>query len=294
MALHGRPHDSYDAATIQAAYARNPEALRKHVRRMAVAQAVHAETANIADLPSDEIINRVAELEQKYLAEGAADAGTKKVMDLAGKRIEGLLKQRERDPGGAVETSREVRSVREKLMGGAVRNKLEALALMDARMQAQQRLDIPEHQRSPISMREAQALAPALRGLNPGDAEKSIRDLHTKVAGMYGERYSGIIVRKVIETSLRDKRKSEQLGAILTSLDEDESVSPTTLERMRSLDEIGRREAAIAPATAKSPPRGMMGRLYDMLPSRQGWTWCGGRQRGGSTADISGSKSSPY
>lgn len=268
MAVHGRPHDGYDAATVQAAFARNPEALRKHMKRMAIAQGVHQEAGNFADMPSDEIAARLENLESRYLVEGETDAGAKKIVDLVKKRGDAMLKQRERDPAGSVEGSKEVQSVRGRLAGGQVRNKMEAIALMDARMEAQRRLDVPEGERSPISQREALALAPSLRGLNPGDALASIQKLHDRVKGMYGEKYSGLIVDRVIATTIREKQKRDQFGAMLRELDEDGKVSPVTLERMRNLEQIGRREGALSPGSPQKPEqKGVMGRLYDMLPS---------------------------
>ena len=251
MALHGKPGDGYDVETVKAAYGKAPETLRKHAQRMQVAQTAWNETRDLADIPSEDVAYRIEDLERAYLSQGAVDATTKKIMDSVRTKATQLLKQREQDPAGSVEGSKEVRSVREKLIGGAVRNKLDATALMDARMQAQIRIDVPEHQRSPLSRREITALAPSLRGLSDGDAMASIEKLHEKVKTTYGEKYAKLIVDRTIETAVRNKDQRE-----------------TYLALMQEVSERGKPSAATT-GKAKEQGRSMWQGLHDMLPSKE-------------------------
>jgi hypothetical protein len=118
---------------------------------------------------------------------------------------------------------------------------MEALALVDARIEAQRRLELPE---TPLSMREAQSLAPALRGLTAGDSEKAIKDLHTRVQRMYGEKHSKQITAQVINTAVREGRRREELAGILTNLNDDEPPAKTA---------------------AKQAGKGMIQRFMDMM-----------------------------
>lgn len=251
VALHGRPSETYDAATVRAAFAKDPETLRKHGQRMAIAKAVYDETSNFANMPSDDIVNRMSELEQKYLAEGSSDASTKKIMDLVVKKTDALLKQREADPAGSVEGSQEVRSVREKLIKGEPRNKLDAIALIQARLMAQTRLDIPEQAQSPLTRRELLTIAPSLRGLEPGTAAESIEKTYGMIRERYGEKYAPMILRKAIDTTVKQRALHDSYAAMLTDIVERENTMGPPV-----------------PPGFKPPPKpGVVDRLYQMLPS---------------------------
>jgi uncharacterized protein (TIGR02594 family) len=267
IAATGKPSVDYDPSAIRLAYQKDPKKVMEHARRMRIAGEIQNELADAANMPDDEVVARIERLRPQ---EGAPDfAERQAIFDQAEKRVLGLMKLRETDPGKAVEVSKEVQSVRSKLVGGVPRNKLDAIALMDARMTAQRNLDIPEHMRSPLTGDELRALAKPLRGLNAGDALESIQAMHDKVKTTYGDKYSGVIVDRVIATTIREKQRRETFTAVLRDLDEGGSVSPTTVERMRNLEELRRREKELAPTREKPPSQpGYMQKLWNMLPAR--------------------------
>lgn len=278
--LHGKPGPNYDPALIREVYAKQPELVRKHAQRMQINTAMFNQLRDLADMEPNEIAHRLTELETTYLNEGNPDiAANKRMFDQVARRAIKHLEQRETDPGGAVETSFEVKSVRSKLVGGVPRNKMDAQALADARLTAQARLGIPEDRRSPITAREAEALGTTLGGLNSGDAAASVKRLHERVEKEWGSTYSGVIVRRVIEEVVRGKQKSEAFAGALQELDENETISPTTLERAKTLAELGRRERELpAPKPAPEEKPGLLGRLYQMLPTPD-WRAAGSGQQ---------------
>jgi hypothetical protein len=234
---------------------------------------VNMEMANqlrdLPDLQPNEVVHRLTELERTHLNEGNPDiAANKRVFDQVQNRAIKHLEQRESDPGGAVEGSHEVQSLRAKMIGGVPRSKVEAQMLAERRLTAQARLGIDADKRSPISMREADALATTLGGMSLGDAEQSIKKLHARVENEWGNKYSGLIVRRVIEHAVQSKGKSEQIASILTDLDNQNDISPTTVERIKTLAELGRRERELSPTPQPKPASpGIIDRIRGMLPN---------------------------
>lgn len=260
VAEHGKNAPGYDFRAVEAAYAAEPKKIAVHARRVRAAQEINREFKNAADLPDDELVARIERLAPSESSPNYAES--KDIFEKAEKRLHKLMKQREVDPGGSVEGSKDVMAARETLVGGQPRNKLDQIKLMSARLAAQRRLDISEDARNPLTADETRALAAPLRGLNPGDAMARIEEVHKGIKEKYGDKYSGLILRKVIETTVKDKTRRESFGAFLTELDENGAVSPSTMARIREQEEIaaGTRKLPEKPAPKPASP-GILERL---------------------------------
>lgn len=251
VAEHGRDAPDYDVRAVQAAYRSDPSKIASHARRIREAKALHEAFRTAPDMPDDEIVKRLEELRPKPGTPRANEV--KDIFDKAEERVASLLKQREQDPGAAVESARPVQMVRERLVGGQPRNKLDQVALIDARLKAQSQLEIGEEARRPLPEIEARALAAPLRGAEPGVFAERIEALHKGIREKYGERYSGLIVRQVLGTFTRDKEKAKALEGALLELDESGQVSPTTMARIREREALGNQEKQLPPQPTPAP-----------------------------------------
>jgi hypothetical protein len=265
VAEFGKNAPDYDIRAVQAAYGNDPKKLKAHASRLRIGKAIYDEFRDAASLPDDEIVARLERIRPEM--DSPQFAESKAIFERAEKRLDLLMKQRAIDPGAAVEKSKDVMQVRERLVGGAPRNKFDWQALMMARLDAQRRLDISEEARSPLTGNELRALAAPLRGMEPEQAAERIEQVHAGVKEKYGEKFSGVIMRKVVETTVKDKERRQSFGAMLTELEEENKISPTTLNLLRKRQEIGAQEKQIAPKPAAAPS--FYSRVLGMMPGTQ-------------------------
>lgn len=263
VAAHGRDAPDYDVRAVQAAYAKDPAALAKHARRIRMAKTVHSELSEAPNLPDDEIVSRLERLKPQ---EGTPHfAEMQDIYEAAEKKTLQILKGRISDPAGSVEGSKGVAGVRERLVGGQPRNALDQTALINARLTAQATLEIGQDARMPLPRQEARALAAPLRGVAPDGYADRLEAVHKNIKQKYGETYSGLVLRQVIGEAFKDKTKAKEVATILTQLDEDGLVSPTTLgpimERQR-LDAMGVR---LGPVQDRPTPEEGQEKLLDRL-----------------------------
>lgn len=263
VAEFGKNAPDYDVRAVQAAYGTDPKKLKAHAQRLRVGKAIYDEFRDAASLPDDEIVARLERIRPEM--DGVHFAEAKEIYEKAEKRLDLLMKERARDPAGAVEKSKDVMSVREKLIGGTPRNKYDWQALMMARLDAQRRLDIAEEARSPLTGNELRALAAPLRGVEPEQAAERIEQVHASVKEKYGEKFSGVIMRKVVETTVKDKERRQSFGAMLTELEEEEKISPTTLRMMREREALAGQEKQLAPKPQAAAPT-YYSRVMGMMP----------------------------
>lgn len=243
--MFGSDAPDYDLDGIRAVYANNPKKVEKHLRKVEAARQVAELMKEAPKLREDDLERRVEELRPREGTTGLAEQT--EVYERARQRVDKLIKQRREDPAAAVEGTPSVQAVREALQGGQPRNRAESFRLIDARLNAQRLLQIAPQNRRALTKAEAEALAEPLRNISEGRAEQVLRDLNTKVVRDYGSKYSGVIMRQLVETALNEQARRDLLIDLLAGMDDSGTIAPTDLERAREKFRLQRMERALEP-----------------------------------------------
>ena len=167
----------------------------------------------------------------------------------------GLRKLRETDPAESVTDFREVQAA------ASQANETDPASMVNlvrARLTAQERVGIGAADRRAVTKREARALASPLRGLEEGESFDVLRQVNDTIKKRYGDEYSGLVLRGVIEQTFKDKTERENFIAAMEDLERQGVVKPSTQRRMRERTELDEMQRNLVPP----PPERSIGERF--------------------------------
>lgn len=156
--------------------------------------------------------------------------------DRATKKFDAIVKLRRDDPAMAVEQSKLVQEVRSKFEKGIPKSQSEKQMLIDARMTAQRQAGIPESLRSPITDREASALASDLEDTPEDQIQTRLEDLAKSVRDNYGKDYAGVVMKSVIREYVRRGEQREEMMGVVQNMMNAKEIGPMDWQRARDLN----------------------------------------------------------
>lgn len=238
----GKPVDfaaaGTDPDTIAAAL--TPEEHAAWTAKRELAGRVFDAVSGIEGLPAEDIERRLAALEPAPGAPGFVDAEA--VQAAAEKRAREVLKLRERDPALAVEQA--FPAVARLSAEATPDNPESLLAVVDARLAAQEALQMPELARQPLTLAEAGNLATAvIRAGDPKAQATEMQDLVGQVQGVYG-RHADAVLRQVLEVQGLDKRMATYGASLFSRMSRGEAPRPADQRQGAVLSETAAAERA--------------------------------------------------
>lgn len=242
---NGKVNGELDLATAKKTV--EPSVWNNYVERAQVADLTYEVNQGINDMTPVALAEHLKK-QQAKIVPGAGDYAIKaKVADNLGKKILSMRDERLKDPALAADKTSWVAP---QLVDIDPDNKEQMAALIKGRMEAQQRLAVPEPNRSPITIAEAKYLRDQWLQPDDDNLENSldeVKALATDVKEKYGEEYSGLIVRKVIEQTVKDKDERAAFIAGMQGLEEEGYLSRTTLRTMRERRDLGAVQQQLSP-----------------------------------------------
>lgn len=207
-------------------------------------------TSDKATLTDREMDNRLKQLEPQPGADNFLRA--ERVHDAAAKTFATLRKQRDDDPGGAVDDDPLVKKLR-----AAVdpQNPQTVQALADARMSAQGAAGIPEAARSPISKAEALEATAPLRRMLPGEERDTVKALAQQFQQNYGKD-ANTAFAYALRVHKVDAETSQQAARVMRKLATGEPVAESEARDADQADEIAAAEKATTGLPSLATPSG--------------------------------------
>lgn len=172
------------------------------------ARRLHAQTSDFESIPATEIEERLAKLAPEAGKEGFATA--QEAYELAAKKATKVLKMREDDPANAVNNDPDVLAAR-KAYNPQQPNA--GVALVEARLAAQERVGLPALARSPVTNAEARSLGAGLEGGLPTQTRERIEGLLTGLQATYGKHADEVLVA-VMGQVTKNKELAEQVAGM--------------------------------------------------------------------------------
>lgn len=182
----GEGAEKFDMRLIEQVY-KGTKKLGTFKRQAEVAQRSFEAKKGIEDLPDEQIMSRLDELEGEIIdKDGDADPVIAKVYERTKKHMEKVMDLRRTDPARAVENSREVRKYVEAMVpNGRFETSSQMYGLIDARIQAQTKLGIHP---TPITKREAdKLLEPLVRAGSLAEKREKAKELSRSLREVYRE-----------------------------------------------------------------------------------------------------------
>jgi len=224
MAEYGTLPPRYSAEQVKDAYRDNPDKIRKHVDAMRYGQGIANAKAKAADAPTPDITRMIDEMRPRQGSENFAVR--MKIYEGAAKDLQEITRLRQADPAKAVEGSREVASVLSKIPGGVPRSTNERIALAQARLEAQTRLEIEKPLRSPVTMDEARGMAGGLSALSEDQALTQLERIHAKAKERYGIDLADDVTRAAVRSVIKDAKMRSTFVAQIQSIHDAATAPP--------------------------------------------------------------------
>ena len=159
-----------------------------------------------------------------------------KIFDRAMRRAEKIRDAREKDPADAVSDLPDVQvaeqGVRENPGDPAFKQ-----ALIQARIDAQKKIGIPEVLQSPVTKAEARVILAPTRGLKGQALIDALKDVRVKLEEEYGS-YARAAASDIFEFDNRSKEMAEELTAVLDRALQDQPATAAQQRRLEVLPEI--------------------------------------------------------
>lgn len=202
----GKPVDGLTPERV--AQTMGPDAAASFTAERVRASNYYTETHDFASIPDDQIMQRVEGLKPKG-GEAGFEA-QQKYYDAAKEKAQAVLKARQTDPAGAVDSLPMVQAAKQ----GVDFNKPETIIpLAKARLAMQEAIGIPEGSRIPISKDEAiRVMAPVVNGL--AGTEKQYLQ---KIVPMFQQAYGGYADR-ALQFALEQAKVDADSARVATSI----------------------------------------------------------------------------
>ena len=278
----GKPPEGYDQqlAMMQRIYGRNDKTLEKHLQNMRRAQDIFNAFDGANELTLDIVRDKVEAL---YPKENDPDYAEKmaafKKAETRLQKIEAQrnpLDEKNYNPAESFDPSlgtqrdlslkpaREVFEARKNMAQGRPTNKLEAHALIDARINAQLRNGVLPEDTKPLRRSEVDNFGALIRNVQDGDYEPAIKKTYDIVRNTYGDTYAGVITKQVMEAEIGRNKRHETARQQFIGFESAQEIRPSNIERAREVERLERMGQAFGPTPppAKPPPSpGMLERM---------------------------------
>ena len=224
-----------------------PNQMRTYELRRSAADYEYELSANIRDMPLEDIRTRLKTLKP---AEGGEEYGRRSVAyNRTIAKVNVLRQTREKDPAGSIDTTAEVEQAR------ALKD---PHALMDARIAKQKAIGIPDQRQSPITREEAQALAAPLAGYKGAEIAKPLQDLSGQILKQYGAHGPGAL-RMVARVISQDREAQEVMMGEMEKMTRKPGMEVYNPRKLKELEEITKLELKRRPTPtgpeAYGPPQ---------------------------------------
>lgn len=254
----GKPLDGLTPEKVGGALGAAEQAEFMNARQRAF--KYYSQTSDFDSLPEGQITQRL-----QALKPNAGEVGyvqQQKLYDKASERAQEIVKARQTDPAGAVDTLPMVQAAKQ----GVDFNKPETIIpLAKARLAAQEAIGIPEGGRIPISKDEAtRVMAPVVNGLAGTE-----RQYLQKIVPMFQQAYGGYADR-ALQFALEQAKVDADSAKVATSLFKKIGLGqPVTKTDQEALNRAQTNDAMAKAAGGPAPMNEYeaMGREYGSVPS---------------------------
>lgn len=223
------PRDAQGRTALdKAAAVLTPNQMTKERLKLLGAGAEHAATSPLQDMTESQGNDWVDRLNptfhnkgEQYPLDGVDPeehyAIASNSFDKADEKWKGVLSKRSSDPSSAVDGSREVMGVRQELLSsGRGMNVVQAHEkIIEARMAAMERLQIPPFQRRIITSREATSLLGTARDINPDEIDKIMKEASVRAQATYGK-YAKEALRSAISLRVNSQANRDEMGDLIS------------------------------------------------------------------------------
>lgn len=166
---------------------------------------------DLETLSDNELHQRLKQLEPKP---GEAGFDIKSgVYEKTEKRVNQLVRMRQEDPAKSVDELPEVRQARQAVVENPA-NPQSIQGMIRARLDAQEKVGIPDNLQSPITKQEARTIASRVKGLEGTALREAMIPLQQELEQIYGP-YARAVGVAAIETITRDRELAETVTGIL-------------------------------------------------------------------------------
>ena len=217
-----------DLTPMRVAGALGPERAAAFEQERKIAKDYHAQTADMLSLPNDEVERRVESLRPSPGAPGFSTR--QEYFENAAKAAREVVEQRVKDPAAAADRLDFLKPVAER---ASFENPETYRPLVNARMQAQEGLGIPESLRSPITKAEALELWNTVRFAPEDRKPDAVKEVVNTVDAAFGE-HSAAALGTIMRFARVDQATREQASIVLKRLARDEAA---TVHDARALDQ---------------------------------------------------------
>lgn len=253
-------------AIMRRVFVKHPEVVENHITRLKIAQQVFRTFQGANQLPFDILRRRVDELApspddpEAVEKTKAFDEAEKRLLKLEGLRKPGTPQfdpVEFFDPNPIVQNAHGIKPVpqiaklRNDFPGGkkVPENTIQGHELIVKRVDAELAGGVePEHVR-PLSRRETDEFEGNIRASNPREEgfEASIMKTYEAVKKKYGEKYSGMIMKQIMDEVAEKSRKHRDGPDFLKGMESESKINPLTLPGVEELEKFGRQERALEP-----------------------------------------------
>jgi muramidase (phage lysozyme) len=217
--------------------------INRYKQQRRQAKRVHDATADMWELQDDKIEERIDSLEPSA---GEDDFSFKAdVYDQAVKIARDVRETRENDPAKSVA---EIDIVTQAAGNVDPANPQTVQNLVRTRLEAQERVGIPEPSRRPITRAEAKVIAAPLQNLSDGDYVSALEDLARELQPRYGP-LTDEVMTSAVEMMIRSRTAAETMNDIISSFVRKGTIPQADLGRLREELETEAIDRAMNPST---------------------------------------------
>lgn len=231
------------------AKAMGPDAAAMFEANRGKAIEYHRQTNDMEAIPDSEIAGRLKRLEPKAGEGGYAESSA--WYETAKSKASEIRKQRMTDPAAAVDKLPDVAAAKE---SASLDSPDSYRALVRARLEAQERLQIPQDLRSPITRDEARQLWRPIATAGPDDQLDVLRETAKQVQAAFGDD-ADEVMQTVLKEGHADKKVRETTARVLRKLATGDMPSR---DEARAVDEA-HKDAAMSAAVSPVAPTSDLG-----------------------------------
>lgn len=218
-----------------------PEQAKEFAINRHSAQRYYDQTNDLETLPTGEIVQRVDSLAPRPGSNGFTVQ--KKWHDTAVKRAKDILDLRKKDPAAAVDNFPDVAAVKQ----NASLDKPETYRdLAKKRIEAQDRIGIPEDLQSPITQDEARQLWKPIETAAPTDQREVLKDTIEQINAAFGD-MGDQVLQSVLKEGHADKQVRTTTAAVLRKLARGDMPTSDEAKAVDEAHKDAATRAAVAP-----------------------------------------------
>lgn len=185
-------------------------------------------------LTEDELEQRLIDIEPKTGDEHYEIRG--RIFDRAQRLADQIREGRDRDPAAAVSEFPEVQTAEQGVRENPGDPQFKQ-ALIQARIDAQARIEIPEALRSPVTRAEARVILAPTRGLEDEALYESLKEVQAKLETEYGP-YARAAAADIFAFSNRSRETAQELTSVLRRAFQDQPPTAAQQRRIEIVSEI--------------------------------------------------------